>query len=100
MHSEMKNQRSSPLRPFFFTSARQALSFGRLAFHLARISLIFSRVSVSLDFFGSGAAVCASAGAAMIVAEIKIAAAMEVLVRNITFFSPRFVDQKIRAALL
>src|ERR1700730_11088651 len=30
MHSEIKNQRSSPARPFLLASVRHALSFGRL----------------------------------------------------------------------
>src|SRR3954467_2578363 len=105
MHSEMKNQRSSPARPFFLTSLRQALSFGRLAFHLARISLIFSRVTVSFDFFGVaavaagasvGAGVCA--GAATIMADIRIAATMEARIQ-VMKFSPEFYNQKIRAAV-
>src|SRR5262249_61397750 len=51
MQSSMKNHRSSPIRPFLRTSARQALSFGLLAFHFARISLSFWRVNFA---FGAG----------------------------------------------
>jgi len=61
MQSSIKNQRSSPIRPFLRISARQALSFGLLAFHLARISSSFCVVS----FFESVVVVdgvCAVAG--------------------------------------
>src|SRR5262245_38667552 len=70
MQSSMKNHRSSPIRPFLRTSARQAFSFGLLAFHLVRISASFCRVS----FFEAGAVAdgpCAGVGVgeAMIVIE-------------------------------
>src|SRR5262249_24155072 len=63
MHSSMKNQRSSPIRPFLRTSARQAFSFGLLAFHLACISFKFCVVSffVSVCVRG-GLCVCAVVG--------------------------------------
>src|SRR5262249_36869728 len=86
MQSSMKNQRSSPIRPFLRTSARQALSFGLLAFHLARISLSFSRVSFLEDAGGAGA-FCAETGAeeAMIMTDSTTTATTKPRVWNMNF---------------
>ena len=59
-------QRSSPISPFAFTSARQAFSFGLLATHLALITFSFSIVSFIFDGFAS---LGAGAGAVLLWAE-------------------------------
>src|SRR5215472_18671808 len=61
MQSSMKNHRSSPIRPFLRTSALQALRFGLLAFHLARISFNFCVVSF-FESVGVVDGLCAGAG--------------------------------------
>src|SRR5260370_36859807 len=64
MQSSMKNQRSSPASPCFFTSTRQALYLALLALHLAFISFSFSIVSFILDGLAVAGAVVVAAGAA------------------------------------
>src|ERR1700730_785875 len=64
MQSSMKNQRSSPASPCFFTSTRQALYLALLALHLAFISLSFSIVSFTLDGLAVAGAAVVAAGAA------------------------------------
>src|SRR5262249_23368837 len=70
IHSSIKNQRSSPIRPFLRTSARQAFSFGLLAFHLARISLSFCVVNF-FDSVGVVDGLCAGAGVGEATIRIK-----------------------------
>src|SRR5689334_14794183 len=86
MQSSMKNQRSSPARPFLRDSARHVFSLGLLACHFARMSRSFSRVSF-FESDAAGAVPCADAatGRAMIAADIKAAVVKRTHVRNIGF---------------
>src|SRR5260370_14978742 len=69
MQSSMYNQRSSPTRPFDFTSLRQAASLGLFALHLAFMSFSFCVVSFILDGFASAGAAVVAAGAVVVWAE-------------------------------
>src|SRR6516165_6361386 len=68
---QSSNQRSSPISPLAFTSARQAFSLGLLAAHLAFICFSFSIVSFSRVGLASddAGAVVAWAGAGVVWAE-------------------------------
>ena len=85
MQSWMKNQRSSPVRPCFFTSVRQALSLGLLAAQVAFISFSFCIVSFILPGLASVVAgVAAGAGAVWAEAMWKLQARSSTAARRNT----------------
>src|SRR5581483_7001086 len=101
MQSAMKNQRSSPARPLAFTSARQALSLGLLALHLAFMSFSFCAVSFIFDGLASVGAAVDWAEAVCRLPATSSAAARQTVMRSIGIpFEVRFLifEEKANAA--